>query len=82
MCKMVSVGTLRGGYAVLGKVSGDICPRCQLQTPTIYYGEDSDPELGARCEVCGFKGFYMNGKLVQVATAKKHTQNSMSDKVY
>ena len=53
----------------MDKVSGDVCPRCGLQTLTIYYEEETDVELGARCEECGFKGFCVNGRLVQVATA-------------
>lgn len=53
----------------MDKVPGDVCPRCRLQTLTIYYEEETDLELGAMCEECGFKGFYVNDKLVQVVTA-------------
>ncbi|HUK51556.1 MAG TPA: hypothetical protein VLV18_11000 [Terriglobales bacterium] len=54
----------------MDKVSSDnVCPRCQLETLAIYYTEDSDLELGARCEECGYEGFYIKGKLVQLTTA-------------
>ena len=51
----------------LEKTSGDLCPRCGLQTLTIYYEDDTDLQLGARCEECDFKGFYMRGKLIKAA---------------
>lgn len=53
----------------MDKVVGELCPRCGLQTLTIYYEDETDLQLGARCEECGLKGFYMSGKLMQVATA-------------
>ena len=53
----------------LEKISGDLCPRCGLQTLTIYYEDETDLQLGARCEECGFKGFFMLGKLIKVANA-------------
>ena len=55
------------GWGSLEKTSGDLCPRCGLQTLTIYYEDDTDLQLGARCEECDFKGFYMRGKLIKVA---------------
>jgi DNA-directed RNA polymerase subunit RPC12/RpoP len=51
----------------LEKVMGELCPRCSLRALTIYYDEETDLELGGRCEECGYKGFFMRGKLVQVA---------------
>ena len=50
------------------KTVGNVCPRCGLETLNIYYEENSDVQLGASCEECGLKGFFMNGKLVPVAT--------------
>lgn len=52
----------------MDKTEGDTCPRCGQKTLDVYYEEGSDLQLGARCEVCGLKGFFMNGKLVQLAT--------------
>jgi len=53
----------------MDEIGGDPCPRCGLRTFTIYYEDDTDLQIGAHCEECGLKGFFMNGKLVQVATA-------------
>lgn len=53
----------------LDKTTGNICPRCGLQTLNIYYEDETDLQLGARCEECGLKGFFMNGKLVQIVEA-------------
>ena len=53
----------------LDKIGGDLCPRCGLRALVIYYEDETDLQLGARCEECGLKGFFMNGKLVQVAIA-------------
>jgi len=50
------------------KIEGDLCPRCGQKTLDVYYEEGSDLQLGARCEECGLKGFFMNGKLVPLAT--------------
>ena len=49
------------------KTVGNVCPRCGLEALNIYYEENSDLQLGARCEECGLRGFFMNGKLVNVA---------------
>jgi len=51
------------------KTTGDMCPRCGSASLNVYYEEDADVQLGARCDECGLKGFFMNGKLVQLATA-------------
>jgi hypothetical protein len=39
-----------------------------MKSLNIYYEEASDLQLGARCDECGLKGFFMNGKLVPLAT--------------
>ncbi len=52
----------------MDKTEGDPCPRCGQKTLNIYYEERSDLQLGARCEECGLKGFFMNGKLVPLTT--------------
>ena len=53
----------------MDKIGGDLCPRCELRALAIYYEDETDFQLGARCEECGLKVFFMNGKLVQLATA-------------
>jgi DNA-directed RNA polymerase subunit RPC12/RpoP len=50
------------------KIEGHLCPRCGQETLDVYYEEGSDLQLGARCGECGLKGFFMNGKLVPLAT--------------
>jgi DNA-directed RNA polymerase subunit RPC12/RpoP len=55
-------------WQVMDKIEGDICPRCGQRTLDVYYEEGSDLQLGARCEECGLKGFYVSGKLVPLAT--------------
>jgi DNA-directed RNA polymerase subunit RPC12/RpoP len=52
----------------MDKTEGHLCPRCGMKTLNIYYEEGSDLQLGARCDECGLKGFFMNGKLVPLAT--------------
>jgi hypothetical protein len=49
------------------KETGLLCPRCGLETLNVSYEEGGDMELGAICSDCGLKGFFMNGKLVQIA---------------
>jgi len=51
------------------KIEGDICPRCGQETLDTYYEDGSDLQLGARCEAYGLKGFYLNGKLMPLATS-------------
>jgi len=51
------------------KTTGNSCPRCGLGTLSIYYDDDSDLQLGAVCDSCGLRGFFNNGKLVQLALA-------------
>ncbi len=53
----------------MDKTTGHMCPRCSTMSLNVYYEEYSDTELGARCEDCGLKGFYMNGELVPLVTA-------------
>lgn len=53
----------------MDKTSGHSCPRCGAMSLDIFYEDDGDLELGAVCEECGFRGFSLNGKLVQLATA-------------
>jgi hypothetical protein len=55
-------------WYVMDKTEGNLCPRCGLKTLSIYYEEGSDLQLGAHCDECGLKGFFMNGKLVPLAT--------------
>ena len=53
---------------LMEKVEGDLCPRCGQRSLDVYYEDGSDLQLGAHCEECGLKGFYMSGKLVPLAT--------------
>lgn len=62
-------GSMRVNHmVVMDKIEGDVCPRCGQKSLDVYYEEGSDLQLGAHCEVCGLKGFFMNGKLVPLAT--------------
>ncbi len=67
--KITGIGRPHFEAKHLDKTTGDVCPRCGLQTLTIYYEDEADLQLGARCEECGLKGFFMNGKLVQIVNA-------------
>jgi Zn ribbon nucleic-acid-binding protein len=51
------------------KTTGNVCPRCGSQSLNIYYEDGVDLQLGALCDSCSLKGFFMNGKLVPLATA-------------
>ena len=48
-------------------VAGGKCPRCGAFSLDTYYEDETDLRLGAVCPECGFKGFSLNGKLVQLA---------------
>ncbi len=51
------------------KEIGYLCPRCGEKSLNVYYEDGADVELGAGCIDCGLKGFFVNGKLIQLATA-------------
>ena len=51
------------------KEVGQSCPRCGQRTLNVYYEDGVDLQLGASCDECGLKGFFMNGKLIQLATS-------------
>jgi Zn ribbon nucleic-acid-binding protein len=51
------------------KIAGNLCPRCGFQSLNIYYEDGVDLQLGASCDNCSLKGFFMSGKLVPLATA-------------
>jgi transcription elongation factor Elf1 len=53
----------------LEKTSGNTCPRCGSDSLNIFYEDGVDLEHGATCDICGLRGFFVNGKLVQLATA-------------
>jgi ribosomal protein L37E len=46
-----------------------LCPRCGQHSLNVYYEDGADLQLGASCDECGLKGFFVNGKLIQLATA-------------
>ena len=54
---------------MMEKETGFVCPRCGLETLEVYYEEGGDMQLGAICSECGLKGFFMSGRLVQLAEA-------------
>jgi len=56
-------------WYLMDKTTGHHCPRCGLESLNIYYEEGSDLQLGVHCQNCGLKGYFMNGRLVQLATA-------------
>jgi DNA-directed RNA polymerase subunit RPC12/RpoP len=51
------------------KTVGDVCPRCGCKTLDVYFEEGTDLELGARCEECGLKGFFLGKRLIPLATS-------------
>lgn len=53
----------------MDKVANEFCPNCHKLSLDIYYSENSDDRLGAQCDSCGLKGFFMGNKLVILATA-------------
>jgi DNA-directed RNA polymerase subunit RPC12/RpoP len=52
----------------LDKSTGHICPRCGFPFLAVYSEDGTDTDLGARCEKCGLKGYFVNGKLTVLAT--------------
>jgi predicted nucleic-acid-binding Zn-ribbon protein len=46
------------------KEVGDECPKCGLLSLNLYYDDGSDSPLGAKCDNCGFRGFFMKEILV------------------
>jgi len=43
-------------------LSAHPCPKCGVALID-YYDEDTGLDLGARCENCGFKAWYMSERL-------------------
>ena len=56
-----------GGRESLEKEIGSECPKCGLLSLNVYYEDDCDSAIGAKCENCGFKGFFMKEGLVPLA---------------
>jgi len=54
---------------VMEKSTGNSCPKCGTRSLNIYYEDGCDIQLGAMCEACGLKGFFMSNSLVPVALA-------------
>jgi len=51
---------------------GETCPRCGSPSLKVFYPDHADGELGAVCKNplgCTFKGFYVNGRLVELVEA-------------
>jgi len=53
----------------LDKTSGHSCPRCGADNMSIFYEDGVDLQLAAICDQCSLRGYFVNGKLVQLATA-------------
>ncbi|HKM75055.1 MAG TPA: hypothetical protein VJZ32_01395 [Candidatus Bathyarchaeia archaeon] len=51
------------------KITGNSCPKCGSRTLNIYYEDGCDIQLGAMCEACGLKGYFMSNSLVPVPLA-------------
>ena len=49
------------------KEIGAECPKCGLLSLNLYYDDYGDSPLGAKCDNCGFRGFYMKEDLVPLA---------------
>jgi len=54
---------------VMEKSTGNSCPKCGTRSLNIYYEDGCDIQLGAMCEACGLKGFFMSNALVPVPLA-------------
>jgi hypothetical protein len=48
----------------LEKETGSQCPKCGLLSLTLYYEDEGDLPIGAKCDNCAFKGFFMREDLV------------------
>jgi hypothetical protein len=53
----------------MDKMSGNSCPRCGANDLNIFYEDGVDLQLAATCDQCSLRGYFVNGKLVQLATA-------------
>jgi len=51
------------------KTSGHSCPRCGANNMSIFYEEGVDLQLAAVCGQCSLRGYFVNGKLIQLAMA-------------
>ncbi|MGA2791604.1 MAG: hypothetical protein ABSF00_12665 [Candidatus Bathyarchaeia archaeon] len=49
------------------KEIGAECPKCGLLSLNLYYDDDGDSPLGAKCDNCSFRGFYVKEDLVPLA---------------
>lgn len=53
----------------MDKTSGHSCPRCGANNLNIFYEDGVDLQLAATCDQCSLRGYFVNGKLIQLATA-------------
>ncbi len=53
----------------MDKQTGNSCPRCGTDLLNIFYEDGADLQLAATCDSCGLRGYFVNGKLIQLATA-------------
>jgi len=48
------------------KTIQNVCPKCGESAMNVYYEDDSDMKLGAWCESCDLKGFFVGRELFEV----------------
>jgi len=48
------------------KTLHNVCPKCGENAMNVYYEDDSDTKLGAWCERCDLKGFFVGRELFEV----------------
>ena len=48
------------------KTVQNVCPKCGEGAMNVYYEDDSDVRLGAWCESCDLKGFFVGKELFEV----------------
>lgn len=48
----------------LEKEIGAVCPKCGFSDLNVYYEDGGSSPVGAKCDSCGFRGFFLKGELV------------------
>jgi len=48
------------------KTMHNVCLRCGEEAMNVYYEDDSDIKLGAWCESCDVKGFFVGKEFFEV----------------
>jgi len=50
------------------KEVGAICPNCGFSGLNIYYDDGANTPLGAKCDNCDLKGFFLKNELITLPT--------------